>query len=115
MAEFPTGQERLLKQLISTFRCSVCRRSFEREHVRVAARQEQLWIVSVRCSLCRNQQVFWVALKENGDETILRDLSDAEEEQFAEMDPVTADEILDMHEFLANFDGDFKAFFARRT
>lgn len=115
MAEFPTGQERLLKQLISTFRCSVCRRSFDREHVRVAARHEQLWIVSVRCGLCRNQQVFWVALKENGDETILHDISDTEEDQLAEMAPVTADEVLDMHQFLQSFDGDFKSLFAERT
>jgi hypothetical protein len=111
MAEYSPGQERLLKQLISTFRCSVCRRGFQREHVRVAARHEQLWIVSVRCGLCRNQQVFWVALKENGDETILRDVSDAEEEQFAAMAPVTSDEVLDMHEFLKEFNGDFKDFF----
>jgi hypothetical protein len=111
MAEFPTGQERLLKQLISTFRCSVCRRGFDREHVRVAARHEQLWIVSVRCALCRNQQVFWVALKENGDLTDLRDLTEAEEEQFATMAPVTSDEVLDMHEFLRGFNGDFKRLF----
>jgi hypothetical protein len=111
MAEFPAGQERVLKQLISTFRCSVCRRGFEREQVRVAARHEQLWIVSVRCGLCRNQQVFWVALKENGDETILRDVTDAEGEVFLAMEPVTGDDVLDVHEFLRDFDGDFKGLF----
>ena len=111
MAEFPTGQEHLLKQLISTYRCSVCRRSFDRDHVRVAARHDQLWIVSVRCGLCRNQQVFWVKLKENGAETVLRDLSYEEEEQFAAMAPVNSDEVLDMHEFLRDFGGDFKRLF----
>ena len=70
MAEFPAGQEQKLKQLISSYRCHVCRRCFEREHVRVAARHEQLWIVSVRCSLCRNQQVFWIALKDDKEESL---------------------------------------------
>lgn len=111
MAEFPTGQEHLLKQLISTYRCSVCRRSFDRQHVRVAARHEQLWIVSVRCGLCRNQQIFWVALKDNGPETVLRDVTFEEEEHFAAMDPVTTDDILDIHEFLRGFNGDFKDLF----
>lgn len=112
MADFPAGQERLLKQLISSFRCHVCRQGYDRDHVRLAARQEQLWIVSVRCSLCRNQQVFWVALKDNGDESILRDVSQAEDEAFAVREPVSADEVLDMHEFLRDFNGDFQRLFS---
>ncbi|MDQ2743723.1 MAG: hypothetical protein M3Z66_15715 [Chloroflexota bacterium] len=111
MADFPTGQERLLKKLISTYRCSVCRRGFEQDHVRITSRQEQLWIVSVRCGRCRNQQVFWVALKEDGEQAVLRDLSEAEEERFAEMAPVGADDVLDIHEFLRDFNGDFRALF----
>jgi bifunctional DNase/RNase len=38
MSDQSAGQERMLKQLISTFRCHVCRQSFEHERVRVAAR-----------------------------------------------------------------------------
>jgi hypothetical protein len=112
MAEFSASQEHLLKQLISTFRCSVCRRSFERDHVRVAARHDQLWIVSVRCGLCRNQQVFWVKLNDDGGgESVLHDLSYEEEEYFASMAPVTSDDVLDMHEFLREFNGDFRGLF----
>lgn len=112
MGEQRGSQERHLKQLVSTLRCHVCRRGFEREHVRVAARHEQLWIVSVRCSVCRNQQVLWVALKENREETLLRDVSAAEDEQFAAMAPVSCDDVLDMHQFLAEFSGDFGDLFA---
>jgi hypothetical protein len=111
MAEFPAGQEHRLKQLISSYRCHVCRRCFERDHVRLAARHEQLWIVSVRCSLCRNQQVFWIALKDNHDEAILDDVSDGEDEELAALPPVTSDDVLDMHEFLRSFNGDFQTLF----
>jgi hypothetical protein len=111
MAEYPAGQEHLLRQLISTFRCGICRRSFEHKHVRVAARHEHLWIVSARCTRCRNQQVFWIDVKDNGEETVLRDVSAVEEEQFAAMEAVTADDVLDVHEFLQDFDGDFKRLF----
>jgi hypothetical protein len=115
MAEFPAGQERLLKQIVSTYRCQKCRRSFEHDHVRVAARHEKLWIVSVRCGRCRTQQTFWVTLKDRGDElSEFRDLTAAEEEQFSQMQAVTCDEVLDMHEFLSDFDGDFRALFSRR-
>jgi hypothetical protein len=112
MAEFPAGQEQKLKQLISSYRCHVCRRCFEQDHVRLAARHEQLWIVSVRCSLCRNQQVFWIALKDNQDEAILQDVSSQEDEEFAAMAPITSDDVLDMHEFLRAFSGDFRRLFS---
>ena len=111
MAEFPAGQEQKLKQLISSYRCHVCRRCFERDHVRLAARHEQLWIVSVRCSLCRNQQVFWIALKDEGQESILHDDSDIEDTEFAGLPPLTSDDVLDMHEFLRSFNGDFQQLF----
>lgn len=112
MAEFGAGQERVLKQLISTFRCQVCRRSFDGEHVRVTARHEEIWIVSVRCGLCRNQQRFCVTLRGNESATP-RDTSEAEEERFAALEPVGADDLLDMHVFLRGFDGDFKGLFSK--
>jgi hypothetical protein len=112
MAEFPAGQEQKLKQLISSYRCHVCRRCFERDHVRLAARHEQLWIVSVRCSLCRNQQVFWIALKDDKGESVLQDVSQREDQQFAAMAPITSDDVLDMHEFLGSFSGDFRRLFS---
>lgn len=111
MAEFPAGQEHRLKQLISSYRCHVCRRSFERDQVRLAARHEQLWIVSVRCSLCRNQQVFWIALKENQPDSLVQDVSEAEDEALSARPAITCDDVLDMHEFLQSFNGDFQRLF----
>jgi hypothetical protein len=111
MNERQAGQERLVKDLVGTFRCPVCRRGFQHEHVRVTARHEQLWIVSVRCRTCRNQQVFWIALKETepdeGDE-----ISEVEHDQFAALAPVCGDDVLDMHIFLKEFNGDFISLFA---
>lgn len=111
MGEQQAGQERLLKQLIGSFRCHVCRRSFEREHVRVTARHEQLWIVSVRCTQCRNQQVFWVALKDNEEDSARSEITAEEAEQFALAGPVSGDDVLHMHEFLSTFGGDFADLF----
>jgi hypothetical protein len=115
MADFPTGQERLLRQLISQFRCTVCRRGFEREHVRVTARRDHVLILSVRCVRCRNQQVFWATLKDDGEQSVLCDLTADEEEKFAEMAPVGADDVLDIHEFLRDFNGDFRGLFGPLT
>lgn len=112
MAEFPVGGERLLKQLVSTYRCSLCRRGYERDQVRVAARYDQLWIVSARCRGCRRQQVFCFVPNPDGDDSMLRDVTAEERELFASLPPVTLDEVLDMHDFLRRFNGDFKRLFS---
>lgn len=111
MGEQRASQEQILKQLVSTFRCHVCHRGFDREHVRVAGRHEQLWIVSVRCGTCRKQQVFRIALKDNQEQTFLRDVNEMEAEQFAAMSPVSCDDVLDIHQFLDSFNGDFMSMF----
>jgi hypothetical protein len=112
MAEFPGGHDPLLRQLISTFRCQVCRSTFESERVRIAARHEQLWVVSVRCHRCRNQQMFWFALSERNRGDTPGDLTSEEQERFSAMAPVSSDDVLDMHLFLADFKGDFQQLFA---
>jgi hypothetical protein len=112
MAEYPSEHERALKRYVSTFRCQVCRCNYEGDQARVAARHDQLWVVSVRCRRCRNQQLFYFAPREDDPETGMRDVNDEEEARFAAMDAVTSDEVLDMYEFLREFNGDFKTLFS---
>lgn len=114
MGDQRAGRERRLKEMIGALRCQVCRHGFDRDQVRIAARHEQLWKMSVRCGHCRHQQVFWVALLPE-DEAEWSDVSPAEEARFAALEPVCGDHILDIHEFLDEFDGDFKQLFARST
>jgi hypothetical protein len=111
MAEFSPGQERAVKDFISAYRCPTCRRAFDREQIRVAARQDHVWIVSVRCRLCHSQQKYWVALKPNGEETLLQDVIRREVKRLPARRPVTVDDVLDIHEFLKDFDGNFKDLF----
>lgn len=114
MGERGSQEERLLKEMVSRFRCHVCRRAFEREQVRVAARQDQIWFVSVRCGYCRKQQLFCLALSDSALEEA-GDLSAAEEERFAAMSPVSSDDVLDIHEFLVEFNGNFRTLFSRSS
>src|SRR6059058_3611045 len=110
MAEYPSEHENALKRYVSTFRCQVCRCSYEGDQVRVAARHDQLWVVSVRCRRCRNQQLFYFAPREN---ELMVDASPEEDERFSAMQELTFDEVLDMHLFLEEFNGNFKGLFER--
>ncbi|HZU12210.1 MAG TPA: hypothetical protein VFB58_05165 [Chloroflexota bacterium] len=115
MPDFPVGQERFLRQLISTFRCQVCHCGYERDQVRVAARHDELWIVSVRCRRCRNQQVFGITLTDDeaDDDLEMEEEFDeiAVELELESEEPVCYDDVLDMHLFLTEFNGDFRRLF----
>jgi hypothetical protein len=107
------GQERLFRQLLSTHRCGNCRHRFERDRFTIMAKHEKLWVVSAHCSACNKVQVFWVSLY-RGIELAPQELSQAERERLEALPVINPDDVLEMHEFLSGFDGDFQALFARR-
>ena len=107
-----SSQERLFRQLLSTHRCTNCRHRFDRDRFNVVARHEKLWVVSARCSSCRASQMFWVSLR-NGIQLAPEEVSPLEREHFEALPELTSDDVLEMHEFLNEFDGDFRSLFAR--
>jgi RNase P subunit RPR2 len=111
MAELSPEGERQLKQAIANRRCSICRRTFDPDQVRVAARHDQLWIVSVRCSRCRHQGIFHVKPRKELLALPIQDTTEEEDERFSSLPPVDFDDVLDMHLFLEGFDGDFAGLF----
>lgn len=105
-----SAQERLFKQLLSTHRCGNCRQRFSRDRFSVVAKHEKLWVVSARCSACHMAQMFWVSLR-NGIQLAPEELTPAERERVESLPAVNGDDVLEMHEFLSKFDGDFRALF----
>lgn len=112
-------------------RCSVCHRGFETDDIRVLSRRSDMWMMVVECTECHDRN-FVAAVLNDGDpneaQLALRRLSqgDVEPDAVASLGsggrrkkapaeppkpPVTTDDLLDMHEFLAGFDGDFQKLF----
>jgi mono/diheme cytochrome c family protein len=116
-------------------RCSVCHRGFAADDLKVIRRERGFWVVAVTCSDCHNRNLV-AAVLNDGDtaeaRSALRELSRSagygisfddesalpiDEASITEAlgDPVTADDVLEMHEYLNEFDGDFKGLFAGNT
>lgn len=108
-------------------RCSVCHRAFDEDDVEVLSRKQDMWMMIVQCRDCQARS-FVAALVGDATSTSpsgqLFDLAAAEfgfEERFGleavtEVDKPTApalsvDDVIEMHEFLDDFDGDFKRLF----
>lgn len=106
-------------------RCSVCHRGFETEDVHVLSRKSDMWMLMVSCSECHarnfvaavigdgDAEEAQLALRRLGEEQIGAqvELDDAD---LPDGDPVSVDDVLEMHSFLDEFDGDFQGLFRRR-
>ena len=106
-------------------RCSVCHHVFRPDDIHVISRKPDLWMMMVECDECHARN-FVAAVLNDGDpseaQLALRRLSESgvsgeaagpAPEPAPKGDPVTPHDVLDMHEFLAGFNGDFTRLFAK--
>jgi hypothetical protein len=106
-------------------RCSVCHRGFEPDDVQVLSRKSDMWMLMVSCGECHarnfvaavigdgDAEEAQLALRRLGEEHLrsrLDTVTEVEDEDVAP-DPVSVDDVLEIHEFLKGFDGDFRQLF----
>ena len=107
-------------------RCSVCHRGFEPDDVHVLSRKSDMWMLMVSCGECQarnfvaavigdgDAEEAQLALRRLGEEHV-RTGTDIEPEDEGEPgEPVSVDDVIEIHQFLQGFDGDFKALFRDR-
>lgn len=98
--------------------CAHCQQRFSLDDMRVVGRNGNLWVLAVQCPECDAQSFVAAVVGEHDDGTTVEAAAiDLVEEEFPMddevADPVTVDDVLDMHEYLNEFDGNFLRLFAR--
>lgn len=118
-----------LRTQLTAFTCPACGRRYRNSRIRLLAERDGLFFVDLDCSRCGSHTVAIVTVELDESEFSIVDASDIGltethppehlgEELPAAAAPVTADDILEMHEFLADFEGDMRKLLrssARRT
>jgi len=104
--------EMVIRGLVADYNvaCSVCGTRFRRSGLRVVRRQEDVWQISARCPSCEKITLLMVKLDASGIVSNI-ELTRDEQERFAGMRAISADDVLEMAGYLATFDSDFKALF----
>ena len=104
-------------------RCSVCHRGFEPDDVHVLSRKSDMWMLMVSCGECQarnfvaavigdgDAEEAQLALRRLGEEHVRTRTSIEPEAEGALGEPVSVDDVIEVHQFLEGFDGDFKALF----
>jgi len=73
--------------------------------------KKDLWFFSAFCSSCKTKSLVAVIVKDMKPPKLVTDLAEEELSGFAEREEVTADEVIDMHNFLKSYNGDFSDLF----
>ena len=111
-----------LRTQLTAFTCPACGRRYRDSRIRLLAERDGLFFVDLDCSRCGSHTVAIVTVELDESEFSIVDASDISlealrvaehlgEELPAAAAPVTADDVLEMHEFLASFKGDMRALF----
>jgi DNA-directed RNA polymerase subunit RPC12/RpoP len=122
-----------IKQLVlrRMERCIVCHRHFDQDDISVISREQDMWTMLVACPECHARNYVAAVMNDGNPEEAqlaLRRLSERATEdlvatghtealspldEISSDSPVSAADVVDMYEFLAEFDGDFRALFRK--
>jgi hypothetical protein len=110
-------------------RCVVCHHEFHTDDITIISRESDMWTMLVECTDCHARN-FVAAVLNDGDpeeaqmalrrltERAMREVHDQDEAEIAlageippKGEPVSASDVVDMYEFLQDFDGDFQGLF----
>ena len=103
--------EDIVKKFVVEAECKICGRCYELDNVDVLGNHEDLWFLSAFCPTCHTQYLMAAVVTEEGVSEVITDLTEAELVRFRDMSRLTADDVLDMHNFLNAFEGDISQLF----
>lgn len=97
----------LIQRLVANIQCAACGKAYVVDNVQILGHQDNLWISAVTCAHCQTQGLIFAVVKEGElDSEVVSELTPDEMDALEELGDITADEVLDLHEFLKDFDGD---------
>lgn len=106
-------KDSLIKRLIASIKCGSCGQHYEEDNIDIIEHSDDLWFLRVLCSSCHVKSLVAAIIREDEKVEVITDLTEAERAKFKDMDGVRADDMLDMHNYLRDFNGDFPSLFRR--
>jgi ferredoxin len=106
-------EERLIKKLMASMKCDSCGRHYESYNIDILGHREDMWFLRVLCSTCHTQCLVAAVVREEKVPAALNDLTAAEINGHRR-EKIEIDDVLDMHNFLIDFNGDFSKLFGQK-
>ncbi len=110
--------ESWLTSELASFACAACGEAYGQGHIRLIAQREELYFVDLSCDHCGSQAVAIVTIQVDGETVSLETgelvrADDPAADAAPAGPPVSADDVLDAHALLDDFEGDVHELIAR--
>jgi hypothetical protein len=106
----PSLEAMVIQYLLAHTQCSKCGRHYEREDVQIRDRRGDIWLAFLTCGHCGLRNLVMATFRTRG---LSRDATETaadpdEVVEFERFGPIAAEDVLDLHCFLRDFDGDLR-------
>jgi phage FluMu protein Com len=107
-------KRRLVLRLLTQLRCAKCNHLYDPEDFSVVHHHQDVWVLSTRCRHCNDtcHVVVFMHLQAEPKPRPIIDLT-PEEKSAGQPPPITTDDVLDIHNLLREFNGDFQQLFSQ--
>ncbi|MGC9332821.1 MAG: hypothetical protein ACP5JJ_01650 [Anaerolineae bacterium] len=113
-AEMPLDENdkrQLVLKLLGQLRCLACGQPYERQNFTLLHRWDDVWLLSSYCRHCDETSHVIILMRLDADPVPTTDLTPDEMGKAEDWSPITADDVLEIHALLDEFEGDFEEFF----
>ena len=104
-------EESFIRKLISSIKCGSCGQHYEESRIDIIERNDELCFIKVVCSSCHVACMVAAIIREDKQSKLITDLTEAEIDKFKGISDIDEDDLLDMHDFLKDFNGDLSNIF----
>lgn len=105
-------EDKFIKKILATMKCAMCGHHYSAGNINILGHKEDLWFLSVFCPSCKSQGLVAAVVKEGSrSPEVVTELTPEELKRLST--PLTSDDVIDMHAFLRDFDGDFSSLFGK--
>lgn len=109
-------EEKSIKEMILTAvaDCTVCGQQYTLNDLDIVGHRGELWFLTVACDKCNSRGLIAAFVTGEEGATLVSDFSAEETKRFDCSPGISSDDVLDVHEFLRAFDGDFAGLFGEK-
>ena len=98
-------QEDVVKKLIASLKCGSCGRGYQEAGIDIIEHKEEVWFLKVLCPACHVRSLVAAIIRKDAAPAVT-DLTAGELARFRDAGAVCEKDLLEMHAFLKDFDGD---------
>lgn len=102
-----SGGRAYIEYVISQIRCPVCNHRYTADDIMIIDHKDEMWLMALSCSECETRGLVFAIVRDQQTQVEpLTELTPEEIARFEERGAITTDDVLNLHDFLRDYQGD---------